>query len=106
MPRTDYACVVVDDLPKHPCLALREVCHQPLSSRHGRRAVVMEKIAPYLDAPDAASANTNGSVRNRAEGIERIFAAYKQRVLSGEVCTETIVMEDVNVQMCLNSLRL
>ena len=32
-----------EDLPVHPCLNLLQVCHQPLSARHGRRAVVMRK---------------------------------------------------------------
>lgn len=31
------------DLPVHPCLQLTQVCHQALSSRHGRRAIVMRK---------------------------------------------------------------
>lgn len=55
------------DLPRHPCLALEEVCHQELSSRHGRRAVVMRKTQAW-------------SEENHEKYVE-----YKQRVLSGEV---------------------
>eukprot|EP01036_Dinobryon_divergens_P033271 gene33271-43022_t len=50
------------DLPLHPCLDLLQVCHQPLSARHGRRAVVM----PY-------------SSDHRTS-----FEAYKQQVLGGQ----------------------
>lgn len=58
---------VPNDLPWHPCLQLEEICHQELSSRHGRRAVVMRKIHE-LDAEK-----------------EEAFRLYKQRVVSGEV---------------------
>jgi tRNA (guanine10-N2)-methyltransferase len=37
----------VSDLPIHPCLELEMTCEQPLSSRHGRRAVVMRKYKDY-----------------------------------------------------------
>ena len=37
----------VKDLPTHPCLELVEVCHQHLSARHGRRAVVMKKVKAF-----------------------------------------------------------
>jgi len=55
----------LSDLPRHPCLEILQVCEQPLSSRHGRRAVVMKKIREYdLE-------------------LEAEFAAYKQEVMSG-----------------------
>jgi hypothetical protein len=38
------------DLPRHPCLELTDVCHQHLSARHGRRAVVMKKVKPFSAA--------------------------------------------------------
>lgn len=53
------------DLPTHPCLLIEEVCHQPLSARHGRRAVVMRKHTAHT-----------------AQQHEQ-FLAYKQRILSG-----------------------
>jgi tRNA (guanine10-N2)-methyltransferase len=58
---------VPNDLPRHPCLQLEEICHQQLSSRHGRRAVVMRKIC-HLDADKEAE-----------------FNQYKVQVLSQEV---------------------
>jgi len=54
----------VDDLPKHPCLELTRLCHQGLSTRHGRHAVVMRKVREY-------------SVHLRQE-----FDVYRQRVLT------------------------
>lgn len=55
------------DLPQHPCLRLKEICHQPLSSRHGRRAVVMVKYREYDDAS------------------REIFQQYKLNVMEGKV---------------------
>lgn len=54
------------DLPLHPCLTLLDVCHQGLSSRHGRRAVVMAKTSHFTASTEAE------------------FNQYKQRVLAGE----------------------
>lgn len=54
------------DLPHHPCLTLQEVCHQPLSSRHGRRAVLLRKTLPYTLSRQEA------------------FVQYKHSVLAGQ----------------------
>lgn len=56
----------VNDLPVHPCLEFVQICEQPLSTRHGRRCVVMEKTRPYTME------------------LEEEYAAYKRVVLSGE----------------------
>lgn len=37
----------IDDLPHHPCLELNYLCHQSLSTRHGRQIVVMTKKYAY-----------------------------------------------------------
>jgi hypothetical protein len=55
-----------NDLPKHPCLQLKEICHQPLSSRHGRRAVVMVKY------------------RNYDEELREEYRVYKESVMTGK----------------------
>ena len=56
----------VDDLPKHPCLQIKYLCQQPLSSRHGRHAVVMVKTREY--SPE----------------LEEEYRQYKALVLSGQ----------------------
>lgn len=60
---------VLEDLPCHPCLELTEVCHQHLSTRHGRRAVIMQKTR-------------HCSAEDRAE-----YDLYCHRVINGEVGT-------------------
>lgn len=55
----------MEDLPVHPCLKIVTVCHQELSSRHGRRAVVMQKVKCY-DLQE-----------------EQNFQDYKRSVLAG-----------------------
>lgn len=54
----------VDDLPKHPCLTMKRLCHQGLSTRHGRHAVLMHKICEY----------SHGHVQD--------FDRYRQAILS------------------------
>lgn len=56
----------VNDLPTHPCLSLIEVCHQPLSARHGRRAVVMQKT------------------KHLTVEAQQTFDEYKETVLTGQ----------------------
>lgn len=59
----------VADLPTHPCLDIVQICHQGLSTRHGRRAVVMRKRCEYTTQQHAA------------------YLQYKQQVMSGQVDT-------------------
>eukprot|EP01034_Spumella_vulgaris_P026253 gene26253-32800_t len=54
------------DLPVHPCMEMVKICHQSLSTRHGRRAVFMRKYREYTPA------------------LETEFNAYKQTIMSGE----------------------
>eukprot|EP01038_Epipyxis_sp_PR26KG_P013685 gene13685-18361_t len=54
------------DLPKHPCFELVLICHQSLSARHGRRAVVMRKIRDYTIE------------------LEEEFNRYKTVIMSGQ----------------------
>lgn len=56
----------VDDLPKHPCLTIESISEQSLSSRHGRRCVVLVKTDYYYDIHYHA------------------FGEYKKRIMSGE----------------------
>ena len=56
----------VEDLPKHPCLALKRLCHQGLSTRHGRHMVLMHKISEYTEALAAE------------------FDVYRKAVIAGE----------------------
>lgn len=56
----------VEDLPKHPCLALKRLCHQGLSTRHGRHMVLMHKISEYTEA------------------LAEEFDAYRKAVIAGE----------------------
>lgn len=53
------------DLPVHPCLEILRVCEQPLSSRHGRRAVLMKKAKVY------------------DSDLEAEFFKYKDEIMSG-----------------------
>ena len=55
----------IDDLPKHPCFTIDLVCHQMLSGRHGRRAVVMRKKHLY------------------STELQQSFMNYKQNVIDG-----------------------
>lgn len=57
---------VPSDLPRHPCLELQQTCEQSLSSRHGRRAVVMYKVSGY------------------SQDYRLQFADYKASVLAGQ----------------------
>lgn len=56
----------IDDLPKHPCLEIVSICEQPLSTRHGRRCVVMEKA------------------HRCTENLLEEFRVYKELVLAGK----------------------
>eukprot|EP00981_Chlorochromonas_danica_P010919 scaffold3535_cov162-Ochromonas_danica.AAC.5 len=56
----------INDLPRHPCLVIEDICHQPLSARHGRRAVIMRKHRAW------------------SEEAEVDFLSYKQSILSGQ----------------------
>jgi len=39
----------LSDLPTHPCLEIRRLCQQGLSTRHGRHAVLMRKHCAYSE---------------------------------------------------------
>ena len=56
----------VTDLPIHPCFELKDICLQNLSSRHGRRLVVLKKVHEYT--------------KDKME----TFNEYKESVLQGK----------------------
>ena len=72
---TPYDFDAALDLPVHPCLSLGRVCHQKLTTRHGRHLVVMHKACEYT-----------------AEKEEE-FRAYKQQILADALALKLVNAE-------------
>jgi len=81
------------DLPAHPCLSLERICHQGLSSRHGRRAVVMRKYRCYTAEREGEYVTYKAAVlaakQEQTLELEAEKEAEKEAELEGEVATAT-----------------
>jgi tRNA (guanine10-N2)-methyltransferase len=67
----------VEDLPQHPCLELNYLCHQPLSSRHGRQIVVMTKKCSYAPSRQAEFIEYKKLV---CDGLDKKFGTLMNRL--------------------------
>ena len=67
------------DLPHHPCLRTCANLEQPLTQKHGRRLITMEKVAAYDDA-QAPTYKASSMVSASAP-----FARLRERLEGGEL---------------------
>lgn len=78
------------DLPRHPCLAVKHICYQPLSTELGRRVVALEKITEYdatqrqrylssiwKNGPESAEKVAN--IRERLIAVAKLKPNYEKK---------------------------
>lgn len=93
----------LQDLPRHPCLAVEEICEQGLSTRHCRCLVVMKKIREYGSEERSSFEQYSSSVLQKQtnEGFETLIDRLREALSTDPLHCEAegVVIQASNASM-------